>query len=49
MTAALVLALIFVALIFAGIELVRSRFTSPLGWAVVALAVALLIPALGLH
>jgi hypothetical protein len=49
MAAALVLALVIVALVLAGIDLLRSGFASLTAWAVVALAVALLIPALGLH
>jgi hypothetical protein len=43
---ALVLALILVAAVLAGIELVRSRFGSLICWAVAALCVALLLPVL---
>jgi hypothetical protein len=43
---ALVIALILVAGILAGVELVRSRFGSLICWAVEALAIALLIPVL---
>lgn len=43
---ALVIALIIVAGILAGVELVRSRGTSLICWAVEALAVALLLPVL---
>lgn len=46
MTAALVLALVIVALILAVIEQIMARGRSLLCWAVIALAVALLIPAL---
>jgi hypothetical protein len=43
---ALVLALIIVAAVLAGIDLVRSGFASLLCWAVLALAAAMLLPAL---
>jgi hypothetical protein len=43
---ALVLALIIVAAVLAGIELIRSGGTSLVCWAVEALAVALLVPTL---
>lgn len=43
---ALVVALVLVAAILAAVELVRSRLQSLLGWAVAALAVALLLPVL---
>jgi hypothetical protein len=43
---ALVLALVIVAAVLAGIELVRSGFASLLCWAVLALAAAALLPAL---
>lgn len=43
---ALVIALIIVAGILAGVELVRSRGTSLICWAVEALALALLLPVL---
>jgi hypothetical protein len=49
MTAALVLALVIVALLLAVIEQIIARGRSLICWAVIALAVALLIPALGLH
>lgn len=42
---ALVLALVIVAAILAGIDLVRSRGTALTSWAVEALALAYLIPA----
>lgn len=42
----LALALIIVAAVLAGIDLVRSRFASLTCWAVEALALALLLPAL---
>jgi hypothetical protein len=43
---ALVLAFVIVALILAGIELFMSGFRSLVCWAVVALSLALLLPAL---
>lgn len=43
---ALVLALVIVAAVLAVIELVRSRMAVLLAWAVLAVAVALLVPAL---
>ena len=43
---ALGFALVIVAAILAGIDLVRSRFTALTSWAVEAIAVALLLPAL---
>lgn len=49
MTAALVLALVILALLLAVIEQFIARGRSLLCWAVIALAAALLIPALGLH
>jgi hypothetical protein len=49
MAAALVLALVILALLLAVIEQIIARGRSLICWAVIALAVALLIPALGLH
>lgn len=46
MPAALVLALILVALLLAVIEQIRARGGSLVTWAVIALALALLLPAL---
>lgn len=43
---ALVLALVIVAAVLAGIELVRSGFSSLACWAIEALAFALLVPTL---
>jgi hypothetical protein len=43
---ALVLALVIVAAILAGVDLVRTRFTALTSWAVEAIALALLLPAL---
>jgi hypothetical protein len=48
-TSALILALVIVALILAVIEQFIARGRSLICWAVIALAVALLVPALGLH
>lgn len=42
---ALSLALVIVGLVLAGIHLATSGFRSLIGWAVVALALALLLPA----
>ncbi len=43
---ALVLALVIVAAILAGVDLIRSRGTALTSWAVEALALALLLPVL---
>lgn len=48
MSSALVLALVIVALILAGVEQAIARGRSLVCWAVIALAVALLVPALHL-
>lgn len=49
MGAALILALLIVGLILAGIHQIQARGTSILGWAVIAIDAALLLPAAGLH